>query len=105
MPHGEKTVGAPAEGPPETSAGAPEETLDQSPSEAPGDGEVLTEAAAARATLAVAPEIVANSLGEYARGWFARVRAGESGVLPVIVGLIVIAVIFQSQNASRSEEH
>jgi D-xylose transport system permease protein len=29
----------------------------------------------------------------------ARLRAGESGVLPVIVGMFVIAVIFQSLNA------
>jgi D-xylose transport system permease protein len=62
--------------------------------------EPVTEAAAARAELAVAPEIVANSLGEYFRGWLARIKAGESGVLPVIVGLIVIAVIFQTQNSN-----
>src|SRR3981081_3277919 len=62
--------------------------------------EAVTEAAAARAELAVAPEIVANSLGEYFRGWIARIKAGESGVLPVIVGLIVIAVIFQTQNSN-----
>ncbi|HYR63651.1 MAG TPA: ABC transporter permease [Actinomycetota bacterium] len=62
--------------------------------------EALTEAAATRAELAVAPEIVAGSLGEYLRAWVARIKAGESGVLPVIVGLIVIAVIFQSQNAN-----
>jgi D-xylose transport system permease protein len=62
--------------------------------------EAVTEAAAARAELAVAPEIVANSLGEYFRGWLARIKAGESGVLPVIVGLIVIAVIFQTQNSN-----
>jgi ABC-type xylose transport system permease subunit len=62
--------------------------------------DAVTEAAAARAELAVSPEIVANSLGEYFRGWLARIKAGESGVLPVIVGLIVIAVIFQTQNSN-----
>src|SRR2546423_6565819 len=62
--------------------------------------EPVTEAAATRAELAVAPEIVASSLGEYFRGWIARIKAGESGVLPVIVGLIVIAVIFQTQNSN-----
>src|SRR5438876_7912940 len=62
--------------------------------------EPVTEAAASSAELAVAPEIVANSLGEYLRAWAARIKAGESGVLPVIVGLVVIAVIFQSQNAN-----
>ena len=62
--------------------------------------ESVTEAAASSAELAVAPEIVANSLGEYLRAWAARIRAGDSGILPVIVGLIVIAIIFQSQNSN-----
>ena len=62
--------------------------------------ESVTEAAASSAELAVAPELVAGSLGEYLRAWAARIRAGDSGILPVIVGLVVIAVIFQSQNAN-----
>ena len=48
--------------------------------------EPVTEAAASSAELAVAPELVANSLGEYLRAWAARIRAGDSGILPVIVG-------------------
>ena len=39
-----------------------------------------------------------QSLGAYARRWWTDVRAGELGSLPIIVGLIVIAVVFQSQN-------
>ena len=62
--------------------------------------EPMTEAAASSAELAVAPELVAHSLGEYLRAWAARIRAGDSGILPVIVGLVVIAIIFQSQNAN-----
>ncbi len=62
--------------------------------------EPVTEAAASSAELAVAPELVANSLGEYLRAWAARIRAGDSGILPVIVGLVVIAIIFQSQNSN-----
>src|SRR3979411_130496 len=62
--------------------------------------EPVTAAAAARAELAVAPEIVATSLGDAFKVWMARIKAGESGVLPVIVGLIVIAVIFQTQNSN-----
>jgi D-xylose transport system permease protein len=50
-------------------------------------------------TVPVNVELVANSLGEYVRAWFARLRAGESGKLPVIVGLLIIAVIFQSLNS------
>ena len=51
------------------------------------------------AAQAVAPEILANSLPEYLRAWVARVRAGDSGVLPVVVGLVIIAVIFQIANS------
>jgi D-xylose transport system permease protein len=39
-----------------------------------------------------------ESLTEYARRWWAGVRAGDLGSLPIIVGLILIAIIFQSQN-------
>jgi D-xylose transport system permease protein len=39
-----------------------------------------------------------ESLAGYARRWWAGVRAGELGSLPIIVGLILIAVVFQSQN-------
>jgi D-xylose transport system permease protein len=53
-------------------------------------------AAAEVAVLEVPPEIVAQTLGEYLRGWAARVRAGDSGVLPVIAGLAVITVVFQA---------
>jgi D-xylose transport system permease protein len=49
---------------------------------------------------AVAPEILANSLGEYVRAWLARIRAGDSGVLPVVVSLVVICIIFQLANAN-----
>jgi D-xylose transport system permease protein len=44
----------------------------------------------------VPPEILAQSLGEYLRGWWVRVRSGDSGVLPVIVGLVAVAVIFET---------
>lgn len=62
--------------------------------------QALTEAATARADLAVAPELVANSLSEYLRGALARVRGGESGVvLPVVGGLLLISILFQSLNS------
>ena len=63
------------------------------------EAEPLTEAAAAQATLAVAPELVADTLGQYLRAWLARIRAGESGVLPVVAGLLVISILFQSLNS------
>ena len=42
----------------------------------------------------VPPGVVAQSLGEYARGWASRIRAGESGVLPVIVAMVAIVAVF-----------
>ena len=43
----------------------------------------------------VPPGIVAQSLGEYLRAWGVRIRSGESGVLPVVVAMIAIAIVFQ----------
>lgn len=52
-------------------------------------------AAAQAAAVEVPPEIVAQSLGEWIRGWWTRVRGGDSGVLPVIVALLIITLVFQ----------
>ncbi|HEY1455219.1 MAG TPA: ABC transporter permease [Candidatus Dormibacteraeota bacterium] len=52
-------------------------------------------AAPEAAQVEVPPELVAQSLGDYVRGLIGRIRAGESGVLPVIVGLVAIMVVFQ----------
>ncbi len=43
-------------------------------------------------------ELVATSLGEYVGATWKRIRAGESGALPVVVGLVIIVLIFQSRN-------
>jgi D-xylose transport system permease protein len=43
---------------------------------------------------------MADSFGEYARAWFKRIRTGDAGILPVIGGLVVIAIIFQTQNSN-----
>jgi D-xylose transport system permease protein len=48
---------------------------------------------------AVAPEILANNMSEYFRAWGQRIRNGESGALPVIVGLIAIVVFFQIERS------
>ena len=47
----------------------------------------------------VAPEVLADSLGEYVRAWGRRIRGGESGALPIIVGLVVIVVFFQLEQS------
>jgi len=48
---------------------------------------------------AAAPDVLAGSLGEYVRIWLARVRGGESGALPVVLGLIAIVAYFQVRNS------
>jgi D-xylose transport system permease protein len=57
------------------------------------------EEAADVATIPVGAELVADSLPAYARAWVARLRAGESGKLPVMIGMVIIAVIFQTLNS------
>jgi D-xylose transport system permease protein len=42
----------------------------------------------------------ADSLGEYSRRWWSGVKAGDLGSLPIVVGLIIIAIVFQSQNSN-----
>ena len=52
-----------------------------------------------------APSAAANpvnsvvSLGTYARAYWARVLSGDSGVLPVVVGLMLISIVFQTGNS------
>ena len=47
----------------------------------------------------VPPELVAQSLGQYLRVWWLRVRSGDSGVLPVVLAIVVVAVAFQIANS------
>ena len=46
-----------------------------------------------------APEVIADSFGEYAKIWWTRVRSGESGALPVILGLAAIVIYFQARSS------
>lgn len=55
--------------------------------------------AADDAAVAGAPELIANSVGEYARIWIKRVRNGESGALPIILGLVAIVIFFQVRSS------
>ncbi len=43
----------------------------------------------------VPPEVLAQSLGQYLRAWWVRVRSGNSGVLPVVLGMVVVAIVFE----------
>ena len=50
----------------------------------------------AEATTPLVPaEVLAQSLSEYVRAQWLRLKGGESGILPVIFALIVITIVFQ----------
>jgi D-xylose transport system permease protein len=44
-------------------------------------------------------ELLATSIGDYLRIQVRRIRNGESGALPVIIGLVVIIIFFQARNS------
>ena len=63
-------------------------------------GEPTTAEAAASVGTATSPELLVHSLGEYTRLWLKRVRSGESGALPVVIGLIALVIYFQVSQSS-----
>src|ERR1700731_1745785 len=68
------------------------------PGVAAADPEPMSDAAATQANLAVAPELLAESLPDYLRAAYARIRGGASGVLPGVGGLVLISGLFQAPN-------
>ena len=40
-----------------------------------------------------------QTVGAYARSWWTGVKSGDLGSLPIVVGLIIIAIVFQTQNS------
>jgi D-xylose transport system permease protein len=66
----------------------------QPSAEAAEDAELASEAAAT-----AAPEVLADTLGEYGKIWWSRVRSGESGFLPVLLGLAAIVIYFQVRDS------
>jgi D-xylose transport system permease protein len=58
------------------------------------NGEAAVDLTAA-AEAEIPPELLAQTLGQYMRGWWVRVKSGDSGVLPVVVGIVGIAIVFQ----------
>jgi D-xylose transport system permease protein len=54
---------------------------------------VTAEPAAAAAE--VTTDSAAQSLSQYLRSWWGRIRGGNSGVLPVILAMVIVAVVFE----------
>jgi D-xylose transport system permease protein len=70
----------------------------------PGDqpaasGAALGSAMAPETLVALTPD-AADSLGDYLRAWWMRIRGGESGAIPIIIGLIVICVFFEVKSSA-----
>jgi D-xylose transport system permease protein len=69
------------------------------PGEAPagtagvGTADLTLDAKAAAAD--VPPELLAQSLGQYLRASLLRIRSGNSGVLPVVLAIVIVAVVFE----------
>jgi len=43
----------------------------------------------------VSAELLAQSLGQYLRAWWLGVRSGNSGVLPVVLAMVLVAITFE----------
>ena len=54
---------------------------------------------ATAATADVPPELLAQSLGQYFRASWLRVRGGNAGILPVLLSIVVVAIGFQIANS------
>jgi D-xylose transport system permease protein len=44
-------------------------------------------------------DLLANSMSDYLQIVFRRIRSGESGALPVIIGLVAVVIFFQIRNS------
>ena len=79
------------------------ETIDEgaAPGEVPENDPTAPGAAIAQEQLvALAPDVLANSLGDYVRAWWLRLKGGESGALPIILGLIGLCIYFEFQSSA-----
>jgi D-xylose transport system permease protein len=60
----------------------------------PGTAVDLT-AAPQAAAADMPPALVAQSMRQYLRAWWLQVRSGNSGVLPVVLAIVIVAVTFE----------
>src|SRR4051794_24721782 len=58
----------------------------------------LAEAAVAETEVTEPPEATAETVHDYIRVVYVRIRSGDSGVLPVVGGLLLISILFQWLN-------
>jgi D-xylose transport system permease protein len=85
---------------PTSGAGTPGDPQGSLTYEEPQEAIVEEEALAQEELATTSPEILADSLGDYLRAWAKRIRSGESGAVPVLVGLVLIVIFFQIEQSS-----
>jgi D-xylose transport system permease protein len=66
----------------------------QTPSDIATEAEAAPDLTAAAVDV-IPPEILAQSLNQYLRAWFVRVKSGDAGVLPVVAALVAVTIVFQ----------
>jgi D-xylose transport system permease protein len=59
----------------------------------------LSAAAARDAAMALPPSLQATSTSDYLKATLVRVKGGETGILPVLAGLVLISIVFQLANS------
>lgn len=85
---------------PTSGAGTPAEPAGSVTYEEPSEELVDEEAAAQEELATTAPDVLADSLGEYLDAWWKRIRSGESGAVPVLAGLVLIIIFFRIEQST-----
>jgi D-xylose transport system permease protein len=70
-------------------------SVNQEPNEGTTVTADATDEIVAASTTTASADLLANSMGDYVKILGRRVRSGESGALPVVIGLIAIVIFFQ----------
>lgn len=78
----------------------PESNIEPGAAAAVADVEASASSVSHEELTTAAPEVFATSLSEYFVAWGRRIRNGESGALPIILGLVVIVIFFQLEQSS-----
>jgi D-xylose transport system permease protein len=76
------------------------ETIDEGAAKPESHPTAHESALAEEQLVSLAPDVLADSLGDYMRAWWKRIRGGESGALPIIVGLIGLCIYFELQSSA-----
>jgi D-xylose transport system permease protein len=81
--------------------GRENDPLNVATASAPATDAPLVDLTAAKGEAAIAevpPALTAQTLGQFLGAWWQRIRNGDSGVLPVLLGIVIVAVAFQIAN-------